>query len=50
MRGKYNGGSMQLGGVLIRAVVSMVVFPHAGHTIRSCEIGGAEKEVIWEVV
>jgi hypothetical protein len=51
MRGECNGGTVQLGGVLIRAVVSMVVLPHAGHTIWSaCEIGGAEEEVIREVV
>lgn len=51
MGGECNGETVQLGGVLIGAMGSMVVFPHAGHTICSaCDIGGAEKEVTWEAV
>jgi hypothetical protein len=47
MRGKYDGETVKLGEVLIWAMVSIIVFPHVGHTIWSaCEIGGAEKEVI----
>ena len=51
MRGKYDGETVKLGEVLIWAMVSIIVFPHVGHTIWSaCEISGAEKEVIWEAV
>jgi hypothetical protein len=51
MRGKYDGEIVKLGEVLIWAMVSIIVFPHVGHTIWSaCEVGGAEKEVIWEAV